>query len=132
VNEQLEFTNEIHTLERRTYVLQAKANLQSLHGLFDKLRNANIYGKSVIVILGDYGSGNSSELYSDPLGASREPYWLEGTTRNFRCDKARAILLVLKEKSQLKWPAFGVERTCLPDGCTRDDLCRVGAAPSLL
>lgn len=95
VNEDLEFTNEIYAFDKRNYTFQAEANLRSLHEFFKMLMQSEIYDKSLILILGDHGSGNSPEMYIEPPGASRAPFRMAGTDRNFRRDKARAIPLVL-------------------------------------
>lgn len=95
VNEKLEFTSQVFAFSRQNYINQAKANLLALGQFFEKLRAAGIYKDSIIAIVGDHGSGDSPGLYIEPPGASRKPYRLEGTKRNFRRDKARAIPLVL-------------------------------------
>ena len=104
VNENLEFTDEIFNFEKRNYVFQAKANLRSLHDFFEKLRRSGIYDNSLIVIMGDHGSGESPEMYIEPKGASRAPFHLDGTGRNFRRDIARAIPLVLIKRIGSKEP----------------------------
>lgn len=95
VSDDLEFTDEFFAFSRQSYVYQAKANLLSLDDFFEKLRQAGIYDNSLIMVLGDHGSGESADMYIEPPGASRIPYHLDGTKRNFRRDKARAIPLVL-------------------------------------
>ena len=68
VIENLEFTDEFFNFERRNYVFQAKANLHSLYEFFEKLRRSGIYDNSLIVIMGDHGSGESPEMYIEPQG----------------------------------------------------------------
>ena len=95
VNEDLQFSNATIPFSRENYVRQAKANLRYLADFFAKLKAAGIYDKSLILVIGDHGSGESPEMYIERPGASREPFRLNGTKRNFRRDKARAIPLVL-------------------------------------
>ena len=95
VDENLNFTSRVFPFSRRNYILQAKANLRYLGEFFDKLRDAGIYNNSLILVLGDHGSGESPEMYFDTGNAEPTPLHLEGTTRNFRRDKARALPLVL-------------------------------------
>jgi hypothetical protein len=95
VNEDLQFSNTTIPFSREHYVRQAKANLRYLADFFAKLKAAGIYDKSLILVVGDHGSGESPEMYIERPGASREPFRLNGTKRNFRRDKARAIPLVL-------------------------------------
>ncbi|MEX2123344.1 MAG: sulfatase-like hydrolase/transferase [Woeseia sp.] len=95
VDEELNFTNQVFPFSRRSYVLQAKANLRYLQEFFEKLQDAGIYDNSLILVLGDHGSGESPEMYIEPANAGTKPLQLEGTKRNFRRDKARAIPLVL-------------------------------------
>lgn len=99
VNSDLEFTTNVFPFSRGNYVLQAKANLRYLGRFFSRLKSAGLYDQSMILVVGDHGSGETPEMYIEPPNASREPMRLEGTTRNFRRDKARAIPLVLIKPS---------------------------------
>jgi hypothetical protein len=95
VSESLQFTESTMPFSRENYIRQAKANVLYLEKFLEKLIDAGIYDKSLIVVVGDHGSGESSEMYIEPPNVSRDPYRLDGTKRNFRRDKARAIPLVL-------------------------------------
>lgn len=95
VNANLEFTDKTFPFNRNSYVDQAKANLRGLSAVFEKLKRSGIYENSLILVLGDHGSGDSPEMYFEPDDAERTPLRLEGSLRNFRRDKARAIPLVL-------------------------------------
>lgn len=95
VDQELNFTDQTLPFSKENYINQAKANLIALEGYLDRLKHTGIYDGSLILILGDHGSGDSPEMYIEPTGASREPFRLDGTKRNFRRDKAKAIPLVL-------------------------------------
>lgn len=93
VDENLAFTNEVVPFSRQAYLAQAKANLEYLDRFFGKLRDAAIYDSSLILVLGDHGSGESPEMWLE--GPDAQPIRLDGTRRNFRRDKVRALPLVL-------------------------------------
>ena len=95
VDEELRFVDRVFPFNRANYVRQAKANLRELGEFFAKLDEAGIYDKSMLVVVGDHGSGESAEMYLEPTDAPRTPYPLSGTNRNFLKDKARALPLVL-------------------------------------
>jgi hypothetical protein len=95
VSEDLEFTTDVLPFSKQAYVYQAKANLLALKEFFFRLKISGVFDNSMILVLGDHGSGGSPDLYIVPEGASRDPMRLDGSPRNFRRDKARAIPLVL-------------------------------------
>lgn len=98
VDEDLNFTPGVLPFTRDAYVAQAKANLAHLHRFFSKLREAGIYDSSLILVLGDHGSGETPEMWIDSEGPNARPVRLAGTGRNFRRDKARALPLVLVKR----------------------------------
>lgn len=102
VDENLAFASEVVPFSRRAYLAQAKANLEYLHQFFSKLREAGLYNSSLILVLGDHGSGESPEMWLG--GADAEPMRLDGTRRNFRRDQVRALPLVLIKRIGITGP----------------------------
>lgn len=100
VNEQLEYGSEVFEYSRETYFQQAKANLVYLGELFDLLRKNNIFDNSMIVIVGDHGSGNTPDMYILPTD---EPVTVSAGVEitpptNFQRNKAKGIPLILVKR----------------------------------
>lgn len=94
VDEELRFTDHTIPFSRKAYLDQAKANLEYLHRFFEKLRASDIYDSTLILVVGDHGSGESPEMWLGG-GPDAAPMRLDGTKRNFRRDQARALPVVL-------------------------------------
>lgn len=93
VDANLAFTHDVVPFSRQAYLAQAAANLEYLHRFFGELSDAGVFDSSLILILGDHGSGETPEMWL--AGPDAQPIRLDGTRRNFRRDKARALPLVL-------------------------------------
>lgn len=104
VDTSLTFTGDTFPFTRENYAAQAKANLLHLDRFFDKLKGVGIYDKSLVVIVGDHGSGMINEMYIESQTNHTKPYKPAGTKRNFRKDKARGIPLVLIKRFDTTGP----------------------------
>lgn len=102
-----DFTTGVFDYTRANFNEQAEAYVKIMGAYLDELKRHNLYDNSMIVILGDHGSGRAPELYVRP-GSPELTGRLNATAvrGDFQCDKARGIpLLLVKrfgEKGELK------------------------------
>lgn len=92
---------------RANFSENAEAYARIMGAFLEELKRLNVYDNSMIVILGDHGSGRSAELYVSPGPAPRiNELNRTAAGGDFQRDKARAIpLLLVKrfgEKGEIK------------------------------
>lgn len=85
---------------RENYVRQYQASLRGLELFFAELKALGVYDRSLVVVVGDHGSGEVEELYVGSVRGARPVSKIEPgpNRRNFPKDKARAIPLVLVKR----------------------------------
>lgn len=102
-----DLTMGVFDYNRANFSENAEAYAIIMGSFLEELKRLNVYDNSMIVILGDHGSGRSSELYVSP-GAAPRISELNRTAAggDFQRDKARGIpLLLVKrfgEKGEIK------------------------------
>jgi hypothetical protein len=102
-----DFTTGMFDYNRANFSEQAEAYAKIMGAFLDELKRHDLYDNSMIVILGDHGSGRTRELYTNP-GSTRRTIELDRTASegDFQRDKARGIpLLLVKrfgEKGEIK------------------------------
>jgi len=101
VNQQLEFTSEVFPYTRENYLAQLTAAVFSLGKFFDLLREARLYDATLIMVVGDHGSGGARELFVGEAGESTDPMH---STSGFQWDKARASPLMMIKRSGASGP----------------------------
>jgi phosphoglycerol transferase MdoB-like AlkP superfamily enzyme len=81
---------------RANFSQQAEGYAKIMGTFMDGLRRANVYDNSMIIILGDHGSGRDQQLYTNP-GPPERTDRLNRTSANkdFQGDKARGLPLLL-------------------------------------
>ncbi len=102
-----DFTHGVFDYNRANFSEQAEAYAKIMGAYLAELRRLNLYDNSMIIIVGDHGSGRSPELYVRPssaeITARLDPTASRG---DFQRDKARGIpLLLIKrfgEQGELK------------------------------
>lgn len=100
VNDTLEYGQETFDYSRETYIRQAKANLIYLGKFFDLLRSKNLFQNSMIIVVGDHGSGHTMEMYVQPtdrpveVGAGLDIL----PPGNFQWNKAKGVPLILVKR----------------------------------
>ncbi|MBI2516780.1 MAG: sulfatase-like hydrolase/transferase [Opitutae bacterium] len=94
-----DFTKGVFDYTRANYSEQAEAYAMIMGAFLDELKRLNVYDNSMIVILGDHGSGRAAELYTNP-GDSPRIAELDRTAAygDFQRDKARGIPLLLVKR----------------------------------
>jgi hypothetical protein len=99
VNQNLELTNQTFEYNRANYIAQAKASLRALDGLFQLLKDQGIYDTSMILVVGDHGSGITKEMYVNPDENTNIAVKPNITyARDFHQDKSRGIPLILVKR----------------------------------
>lgn len=91
-----DFTHGTFDYNRANFSEQAEAYAKIMGAYLAELRRHNLYDNSLIIIVGDHGSGRSPELYVHPdspeITARLDPIASRG---DFQRDKARGIPLLL-------------------------------------
>jgi hypothetical protein len=104
VNSGLEFTGDTFPKTKENYKNQAKANLIYLGKFFDKLEDAGIYDKSLILIVSDHGGGLANDAFFASQDGSGTDFQPQGSNRNFKSDRSRAIPIVLVKRFDATGP----------------------------
>lgn len=93
------FTWGVFDYTRANYSEQAEAYTMIMGAFLDELKRLNVYDNSMIVILGDHGSGRAAALYTNP-GDNPRTAELGRTAAygDFQRDKARGIPLLLVKR----------------------------------
>jgi hypothetical protein len=91
---------------QNNYVLQLKVSLKALRIFFAALKRLKIYDQTLIVIVGDHGSGMAEGLYLNSTAGARAKVTsgIFHHRGNFRKDKARGVPLVLVKRIGAKGP----------------------------
>ena len=95
VDRELTFTDEIIPFNRENYIVSIKANIRSLGQFLERLKIEGIFDRSLILIAGDHGSGNSPDVY---IGQRENVPTNDVNKRNFKRDKARGVPLFLVKR----------------------------------
>jgi hypothetical protein len=99
VNENFEMSHTPIPYNRNNYIQQAKASLKICEMFFDILKHGGVYDNSLIMIMGDHGSGRSKDMHVRPVYDSRtEMLNRTAPRKNFQLTKARGIPLVLVKR----------------------------------
>lgn len=84
---------------RANFGEQAEAYAKIMGRFLDELRRLGVYDKSMIVILGDHGSGRARDLYVRPTFSPKSQALDQTATRkSFQRDKARGLPLLLVKR----------------------------------
>lgn len=88
---------------RANFSEQAEAEAKIMGVFLDELKRLDLYDNSMIIILGDHGSGRAAELHVNPTSTPRTAE-LDRTavSNNFQRDKARGIPLLLVKRFDAK------------------------------
>jgi hypothetical protein len=101
VDPNLSFSDFNLPFTRQNYILSVKANIKAIGEYLDNLKAKDIFDNSLIIIVGDHGSGNIPEVYIEPGEIGER---IPGTKRNFQKDKARGVPLVLIKRVDASAP----------------------------
>ncbi|MFA5058745.1 MAG: sulfatase-like hydrolase/transferase, partial [Opitutaceae bacterium] len=84
---------------RANFSQQAEAYARIIGAFLDELKQLDLYDNSMIIILGDHGSGRAPELHTKPTSPERTDVLNRTAVRNdFQRDKARGIPLLLVKR----------------------------------
>lgn len=94
-----DFTMGIFDYNRANFSEQAEAYAKITGAFLNKLKRQGLYDNSLIVILGDHGSGRAADLYVNP-GSAERTLALNATagSGDFQRDKARGLPLLLVKR----------------------------------
>ena len=88
---------------RENYTRQAREYLRTLKMFFDVLRQNKAYDNSLILVLGDHGSGRDDSMFIDPVhDALDSTLGKEVTWDDFQVHKARGVPVVLIKRSRAR------------------------------
>lgn len=94
-----DFTAGHYDYTRANFSQQAEAYAKIMGAFLDELRRLNLYDNSMIIILGDHGSGRAPGLRTNPTSPERTDVLNRTAVRNnFQRDKARGIPLLLVKR----------------------------------
>jgi Sulfatase len=92
VTPDLQFTNEVIEFNRDNYVASIKANIRELNAFLDRLKADGLFDRSLLVIVGDHGSGNTPDVYIRPNNDAIQD---DKDSHTFQKQKARGVPIVL-------------------------------------
>jgi hypothetical protein len=95
VGPDLQFTDEVIDFNRDNYVASLKANIRELGTLLERLKTDGLFDKSLLVIVGDHGSGNTPDVYVRPVGHAITD---EKRDHTFQKQKARGVPILLVKR----------------------------------